>query len=118
VQRTDETTLIPPVTEDGAPPRARRAAGGAGSPLPELAALAASERQALALVWFRARRGQRLLATLRTDGLIELEDGSVHADPGAAATVAADLESPADGWRVWRFGDDGPTLGEAVGARS
>jgi L-ascorbate metabolism protein UlaG (beta-lactamase superfamily) len=62
------------------------------------------------------RRNQRLVATLRVDGLIELEDGSVHADPSTAATAAADLERPADGWRVWRFGEDGPTLGEAVGA--
>ncbi|NKY08488.1 hypothetical protein HF998_16110, partial [Cellulomonas hominis] len=67
------------------------------------------------LVWHRVRRGQRLVATLRADGLLELEDGSLHADPDAAATAAADLETPADGWRVWRFGEDGPTLGEAVG---
>jgi hypothetical protein len=119
--RADETTLLAPVDaapapDDDAAPAAATDAGGA--PLPELAALAAAERQALELVWHRVRRGQRLVATLRADGLIELEDGSVHADPGAAATVAADLESPADGWRVWRFGDDGPTLGEAVGLRA
>lgn len=118
--RTDETTLLPPITPDGAAPApapatARRAAAPSGRPLPELAALAAADRASAELVWHRVRRGQRLVATLRADGLLELEDGSVHADPDAAATAAADLETPADGWRVWRFGEDGPTLGEAVG---
>ncbi|HYQ77344.1 hypothetical protein [Cellulomonas sp.] len=112
--RTDETTLIPPVVDDVPAPRDGDAA--ADAPLPELEALAAAERRDLELVWHRVRRNQRLVATLRVDGLIELEDGSVHADPSTAATAAADLERPADGWRVWRFGEDGPTLGEAVGA--
>jgi hypothetical protein len=114
--RADETTLMAPVTDagpDDAGEHHRHAQGTA--PLPELAALAAAERQAMELVWLRVRRGQRLVATLRADGLIELPDGSVHADPDTAASVAADLERPTDGWRVWRFGDDGPTLGEGVG---
>lgn len=109
--RADETTLLRPVP--AAPARGGRVADP--EPLPALAALAAGE-QPLELVWHRVRRGQRLVATLRGDGLLELADGSVHADPDAAATVAADLERPADGWRVWRVGDDGPTLGEAVAA--
>lgn len=112
--RTDETTLIPPVVDDVPAPRDGDAP--ASEPLPELEALAAAERRDLELVWHRVRRNQRLVATLRVDGLIELEDGSVHADPSSAATAAADLERPTDGWRVWRFGEDGPTLGEAVGA--
>ncbi|QZN86045.1 hypothetical protein [Cellulomonas sp. C5510] len=112
--RSDETTLIPPVPTDGGPQHRGEVDH---RPLPELAALAAAERSALELVWHRVRRGQRLTATLRTDGLIELPGGSLHADPDDAATVAADLESTADGWRVWRFGEDGPTLGEAVGVR-
>lgn len=110
--RADETTLLPPLA---APAPGRRAAGSAHRPLPELAALAAAGRSASQLVWHRVRRGQRLVATLRSDGLIELEDGSLHAHPDAAASVAADLETPTDGWRVWRFGEEGPTLGEAVG---
>lgn len=120
VARADETTLMAPVTDD-APADAGDAADAhhrhaqEATALPELAALAAAERQAMELVWLRVRRGQRLVATLRADGLIELPDGSVHADPDAAASVAADLERPTDGWRVWRFGDDGPTLGEGVG---
>lgn len=105
----DATTVLPPVRDDAAP--------AAGGPLPELAALAAAERKPLDLVWVRVRRGQRLTATLRTDGMIQLADGSLHTDPGDAAVVAADLERPADGWRVWRFGEDGPSLGEAVGIR-
>lgn len=116
--RADETTLMAPVTDDAPGADAdgthHRHAQDT-TPLPELAALAAAERQAMELVWLRVRRGQRLVATLRADGLIELPDGSVHADPDAAASVAADLERPTDGWRVWRFGDDGPTLGEGVG---
>ncbi|WHP19122.1 hypothetical protein [Cellulomonas sp. ES6] len=112
--RSDETTLMPPVPPDGGPQHRGEVDH---RPLPELAALAAAERSALELVWHRVRRGQRLTATLRADGLIELPGGSVHADPDDAATVAADLESPTDGWRVWRFGEDGPTLGEAVGVR-
>lgn len=112
--RADETTLIPPVVDDVPAPRDGDAADA--EPLPELEALAAAERRDLELVWHRVRRNQRLVATLRADGLIQLEDGTVHADPSDAATAAADLERPADGWRVWRFGEDGPTLGEAVGA--
>lgn len=114
--RADETTLMAPVPAEGdAPAEAQHRDTQDVAALPELAALAAAERQALELVWLRVRRGQRLVATLRADGLIELADGSVHADPDAAASVAADLERPTDGWRVWRFGDDGPTLGEGVG---
>lgn len=112
--RSDETTLMPPVPPEEGPQHRGEVDH---RPLPELAALAAAERSALELVWHRVRRGQRLTATLRADGLIELPGGSVHADPDDAATVAADLESPTDGWRVWRFGEDGPTLGEAVGVR-
>lgn len=109
VRAAETTTLIPPIRDD-----AERPSGG---PLPELAALAAAERNPMELVWVRVRRNQRLTATLRTDGMIQLEDGSLHADPGQAAVIAADLERPADGWRVWRFGEDGPSLGEAVGVR-
>lgn len=104
---TETTTVLPPVSDSPT----------SGGPLPELAALVAAERQPLELVWVRVRRNQRLTATLRMDGLIQLADGSLHADPGQAAVVAADLERPADGWRLWRFGEDGPSLGEAVGVR-
>lgn len=127
--RADETTLLPPVPAEGPAPSAARPVPDAPSPAgdgpaaavppapgasPVLAALAASHGGDVELVWHRARRGQRFVATLRGDGLIGLADGSVHTDPGAAASAAADLESATDGWRVWRVGDDGPTLGEAT----
>jgi hypothetical protein len=110
----DETTLLPALDAEGTPV-SHAAPAGDTTPLPELAALAAAGAGPAELVWLRVRRGQRLVATLRADGLIELPDGAVHADPDAAATAAADLESLADGWRTWRFGDHGPTLREAVG---
>jgi hypothetical protein len=123
----DETTLLPALDADGLPvadapepgpgPVSHVAPAQDHSPLPELAALAAAGPGAAELVWLRVRRGQRLVATLRADGLIELPDGGVHADPDAAAAAAADLESATDGWRVWRFGDHGPTLREAVGGQ-
>lgn len=121
----DETTLLPALDADGLPVTDAPAPGPVShvaqaqdhDPLPELAALAAAGPGAAELVWLRVRRGQRLVATLRADGLIELPDGAVHADPDAAAAAAADLESSTDGWRVWRFGDHGPSLREAVGGQ-
>jgi hypothetical protein len=84
--------------------------------LPALAALV--ERGAVeTLVWLRQRRGQRLIATLRPDGLIELPSGRVHADPDDAAADAANTEGSVDGWRAWRLGEGGPTLAEAAGTR-
>ncbi|HEY0216937.1 MAG TPA: hypothetical protein VGC57_11145 [Cellulomonas sp.] len=112
----DETTLLPLLDAEGHPVE-----GGPAhdhTPLPELAALAAAGPGAVELVWLRVRRGQRLTATLRADGLIELPGGAVHADPDTAASAAADLESATDGWRVWRLGDHGPSLREATGAQS
>jgi hypothetical protein len=122
----DETTLLPALDADGLPvtdlpdpadaTQSRHVAPTQDdTPLPELAALAAAGPGAAELVWLRVRRGQRLVATLRADGLIELPDGSVHASPDTAAAAAADLESSTDGWRVWRFGDHGPSLRESVG---
>jgi len=84
-------------------------------PLPELATLAKSRRAVTTLVWLRERRGQRFVATLRPDGLLQLSNGRIFADPDAAATSAADSESTLDGWRAWRLGDGGPTLAEAAG---
>jgi hypothetical protein len=63
----------------------------------------------------RVRRGQRLEATLRPDGLIQLADGSLFADPDLAAARAARSEGVVDGWRTWRLGDGGLTLTEVTG---
>lgn len=87
--------------------------GGRG-PDPRLQMLAAEIGEPMPLVWSRQRRGTRYEAVLRTDGFIELADGSVHGDPDSAAEVASDAESSVDGWRVWRMRGDGPTLGDAL----
>src|SRR5450830_1061769 len=112
-----------PVTSAGPPPPANF--GGAWTPdvlpgpaaIPALAALVRGRGAVVTLVWFRERRGQRLHATLRHDGLIELPDGRVHASPDDAAADAANAEGAVDGWRAWRLGDGGLTLAEAAGAR-
>lgn len=82
------------------------------APDPMLAAFGTELATTTTLVWARRRRGQRLVATLRVDGLIQLPDGAVFAEPGAAAAAAARSDYPIDGWQVWRVGDDGPTLAE------
>lgn len=102
-----------PVEHYGGPERTL----GDGIPLalPELATLAKSRRAVTTLVWVRARRGQRIVAMLRSDGLIELPTGEVYADPDTAASVSVASENPVDGWRAWRLGEGGPTLAEATG---
>ncbi len=54
-------------------------------------------------------------ATLRPDGLIQLADGALFADPDLAAARAAHSEGAVDGWRTWRLGDGGLTLAEVTG---
>lgn len=104
----------PETTKEIAPVRESWSDGGL-RPLPELATLAKSRRAITTLVWVRERRGQRLLAMLRTDGLIELPTGELHVDPDEAASAAVSAENPVDGWRAWRLGEGGPTLAEATG---
>ena len=105
-----------------APPAAEPAPAPSGfgfvttsAALPELARLATAVRAPVAIVWLRERRGQRLEATLRPDGLIQLADGSLFADPDLAAARAATSEGLVDGWRTWPLGDGGPTLAEVTG---
>ena len=84
-------------------------------PDPRLVTLAEGLGGTTTLVWRRLRRGQRFVAMLRRDGLLQLPDeGGVFADPDAAATAVADAEAPVDGWRAWRVGDGGPALVDAV----
>lgn len=83
---------------------------------PELVELV-EEYGSTQLVWLRRRRGERLIARLRIDGLIELPDGRRFDDPSAAASAAARSEGEFDGWTSWRLGDHGPTLAEAIQAR-
>ena len=80
---------------------------------PELVELV-SARGPAQLVWLRRRRGERLIARLRVDGLIELPDGRRYDDPSQAASAAARSEGEFDGWTCWRLGDHGPTLAEAI----
>ena len=81
----------------------------------ELTTLAKRRQAVTLLVWVRERRGQRFEAMLRADGLIQLPDGSVFADPDLAATRAAGADSLVDGWRAWHLGPGGPSLAEAAG---
>ncbi|MEZ0446720.1 hypothetical protein [Cellulomonas sp. ICMP 17802] len=103
-QATEEIAPVPPERPDGHL-----------QALPELATLAKSRRAITTLVWVRARRGQRLVAMLRTDGLLELPSGELYAEPDDAASAAVSAENPVDGWRAWRLGEGGPTLAEATG---
>jgi len=103
----------PPVERASLPPIAE--AGLVDVPNPRLATLAKQRRAMTTLVWHRERRNQRVLAMLRRDGLIQLEAGRVFADPGHAAAAAIGTDGEIDGWRAWRLGDGGPTLGEATG---
>lgn len=85
-------------------------------PDPSLAGAASEMGEPTLLLWPRPHRGLVHTATLRTDGLIELADGSLYADPDEAAVVASDSTEWVDGWRSWRFATpDGPTLAEAFG---
>jgi len=86
-----------------------------GHALPDLAVLAKSRRAVTLLVWARERRGQRFEAMLRGDGLLQLPDGAVFADPDDAAAHVAGGDRLVDGWRAWRLGEGGPTLAQAAG---
>lgn len=79
----------------------------------ELARVAATLDGPVTLVWRRLRRGIHHEAVLRPDGTITLADGRVFRDPSAAAN-AAQHTVDVDGWRVWREGEHGPSLGELV----
>ncbi|MET0788691.1 MAG: hypothetical protein ABWY33_05545 [Cellulomonas sp.] len=110
------TTLpVPPQSTEAIEPVPEERSDGDLEALPELATLAKSRRAITTLVWVRARRGQRLVAMLRTDGLLELPTGELFAEPDDAASAAVEAENPVDGWRAWRLGEGGPTLAEATG---
>lgn len=83
------------------------------APDDRLASVARHVGAPAALVWFRARRGERFEALLHGDGRIELPDGASFTDPSAAAEAAIGAETPVDGWRVWHLDSPtGPSLGE------
>ncbi|OXN00811.1 GmrSD restriction endonuclease domain-containing protein [Bifidobacterium vansinderenii] len=63
------------------------------------------------LVWKRPRLGQEWIATVTRDGRLQLEDGSKHATPTAAARAASGKASGA-GLDVWRRQSNGQKLSE------
>ena len=118
VAETPTNDLVEPAPVNRAPKSAVPVISTPGLvdvPHPQLATLAKQRRAMTTLVWFRERRNQRVLAMLRNDGLIQLTAGQVFADPSHAAAAAIGTDNVIDGWRAWRLGDGGPTLGEATG---
>lgn len=121
----DETETAPPAGRP-APDEPAVADQLAAEPEPELAepelatdpahedvaTIAASLDGDTPLVWAQLRKGIRHEATLTTDGTLRLADGTVFRDPDAAA-AAVSGRPDADGWRVWRFGESGPSLSDA-----
>lgn len=78
----------------------------------DLVMVAASLGSDTPLLWAQLRKGIRHEATLLSGGTVRLADGTVFRDPDAAA-AAVSGRPDADGWRVWRFGESGPSLGDA-----
>ncbi|MBO0611005.1 hypothetical protein [Myceligenerans salitolerans] len=83
---------------------------------PDLEALARSFGAPTRIVWSRPRRSQHHEAVLHPNGVIELADGGQYRHPDTAATAASGSYT-ADGWSVWRVGEQGPSLTEAFQQR-
>ncbi|MEE6273584.1 hypothetical protein V2J56_09520 [Georgenia sp. MJ206] len=99
-----------PVADARATPTAEDAGSGLARAVPELRAIAGALDGPAGLVWAGAS-GTRYEATLLLDGRI-LAGGAPFPTPEAAA-VAVSGHDRVDGWEVWRFGDEGPSLAEA-----
>ena len=82
-----------------------------------LAVVASRVETPAALVWRSARRGINHEAVLSADGYLTLADGRRFTDPSRAADEAQRTQDT-DGWRVWRLGPGGPSLGEILQAES
>ena len=106
------TDAAPAVTAAATAPAGGEEGGQGGADSGGLAVVASSLGSDTGLVWHQLRRGVRHRATLTAEGMIRLEDGTTFPDPDAAATAASGRDD-VDGWRVWRFGDAGPTLADA-----
>ncbi|MBT1177602.1 DUF262 domain-containing protein [Bifidobacterium callimiconis] len=63
------------------------------------------------LIWKRPRLGQEWIATVTRDGKLQLEDGSKHSTPTAAARAASGTSSGA-GLSVWRRQSNGQKLSD------
>ena len=82
-----------------------------------LAVVASRVETPAALVWRSARRGIDHEAVLSADGYLTLADGRRFTDPSRAADEAQHTQDT-DGWRVWRLGPGGPSLGEILQSES
>jgi len=94
--------------EDPQDPRGEAPAADVAS-LRDIAAMLDGEAP---LVWSQLRRGIRHDAVLTGDGAIRLPGGDTVADPDVAARKVSGRDD-VDGWRVWRFGEHGPSLADA-----
>lgn len=81
-----------------------------------LAEVAAAVATPAPLVWRSLRRGINHEAVLEAEGRIRLADGRVFTDPSLAANTVQHTQD-VDGWRVWRLGPGGPSLGSLLPAQ-
>ena len=78
-----------------------------------LNALASILSEPVQITWQSVTEGIFHTAQLRPDGMIRVSDGTSFDEPGQAARHCEPAKS-VDGWDVWRFGADGPSLYESL----
>ena len=78
-----------------------------------LNALASVLSEPVQITWQSVNEGIFHTAQLRPDGMIRVSDGTSFDEPGQAARHCEPAKS-VDGWDVWRFGADGPSLYESL----
>lgn len=78
-----------------------------------LNALASILSEPVQITWQSVTEGIFHTAQLRPDGMIRVSDGTSFDEPGQAAQHCEPAKS-VDGWDVWRFGADGPSLYESL----
>ena len=78
-----------------------------------LNALASILSEPVQITWQSVTEGIFHTAQLRPDGMIRVSDGTSFDEPGQAARHCEPAKS-VDGWDVWRFGTDGPSLYESL----
>ena len=78
-----------------------------------LNALASILSEPVQITWQSVTEGIFHTAQLRPDGMIRVSDGTSFDEPGQAAQHC-EPEKSVDGWDVWRFGADGPSLYESL----
>ena len=78
-----------------------------------LNALASILSEPVQITWQSVTEGIFHTAQLCPDGMIRVSDGTSFDEPGQAARHCEPAKS-VDGWDVWRFGADGPSLYESL----